>query len=62
LNDDIKKARDDMEAARKKLTGGGKGKQGNAGGENDYYRAALALSRVDPTFVMPRRRKHGAGR
>lgn len=54
MTDEIKKVRDVMEAARKKLTLQGKGA---AGPEAQYAEAYAQLCRLDPQF-RPLRRKY----
>lgn len=46
-----------LEAARKKLTLGGKGKSGNAGAESEYAAAYGALCKLDPIRYRPLRGK-----
>lgn len=52
MNDElIKKARDAMEAARKKLSSG-------PGAEKDFAEAYKTLCRLDPTTYRPLRKKY----
>lgn len=59
MNDEaIRKARDLMESARKKLTLQGKAGQGP---ENQYAEAYEHLCRLDPTTYRPLRKKYRRG-
>jgi hypothetical protein len=57
MSDEMKKALDRLEAARKKLTLQGKGKSGNATGETEYADAYKALCKLDPIRYRPLRGK-----
>lgn len=55
MSEDLKRALDRLEAARKKLTQNGKGKSGNAGAESEYAAAYGALVKLDPVRYRPLR-------
>jgi len=57
VTEELKKALDRFDAARKKLTLQGKGKSGNAGGETEYADAYKALTKLDPIRYRPLRGK-----
>jgi hypothetical protein len=49
----IKNARDACDAALRKVLGGGKAANGN---ERNYAEACRLLSKIDPTFTLPKKK------